>query len=421
MTHAPAFLSLLIGPFRSAAARYGGVLDLPETVAFSLSAAIARLGVAGTGLGLLLSVRHATGSFALAGAATAAFAVAEAAGGPQVARLVDRFGQTRTVPVVVLLHVAAVASVLLAVGSAPTGVLLAVGSAPTGVLLAAVVVAGASIPQPGALSAARWSGLLTDPSALRTAFALEANVNDVVFLTAPVLVTLASTSLFPSAGSVVAVALVAGGCGALSLQRRTAPSPHRVQRGESDRRRTSLLAPDFVAALGVVFGLGCFFGAVPLLVTAAAAAVGRQPVAGLVLALSSGASILAGIAYGSLRSAPRPRRVQLLASVVLTLAVLIGVAWPTLPGLVVMLVVGGTAIAPLLVSSSHIVQETVRRSELTQGFTWVNSSSAAGIAVGAGFTGAALAHGGVPAAMLPLLVLVLVAVASAVWAVLRAG
>lgn len=410
MTHAPAFLSLLIGPFRSAATRYGGVLDLPGTLAFSLSAAIARLGVAGTGLGLLLSVRHATGSFALAGAATAAFAVAEAAGGPQVARLVDRFGQTRTVPVVVLLHVAAVASVVLAAGSAPTGV-----------LLAAVVVAGASIPQPGALSAARWSGLLTDPAALRTAFALEANVNDVVFLTAPVLVTLASTSLFPSAGSVVAAALVAGGCGALSLQRRTAPSPQRVQRGESDRSRTSLLAPDFVAALGVVLGLGCFFGAVPLLVTAAAAAVGRQPVVGLVLALSSAASIVAGIAYGSLRSAPRPRRVQLLASVVLTLAVLIGLAWPTLPGLVVMLVVGGTAIAPLLVSSSQMVQETVRRSELTQGFTWVNSSSAAGIAMGAGFTGAALAHGGVPAAMLPLVVLVLVAVASAVWAVLRAG
>lgn len=410
MTHAPAFLSLLIGPLRSAAARYGGVLVSPGAVAFSLSAAIARLGVAGTGLGLLLSVRHATGSFALAGAATAAFAVAEAAGGPQVARLVDRFGQTRTVPVVVLLHVAAVASVLLAVGSAPTGVLLAV-----------VAVAGASIPHPGALSAARWSGLLTDPAALRTAFALEANVNDVVFLTAPVLVTLASTSLFPSAGSVVAVVLVAGGCGALSLQRRTAPSPHRVQRGESDRSRTSLLAPDFVAALGVVFGLGCFFGAVPLLVTAAAAAVGRQPVVGLVLALSSAASIVAGIAYGSLRSAPRPRRVQLLASVVLTLAVLVGVAWPTLPGLAVMLVVGGTAIAPLLVSSSQIVQETVRRAELTQGFTWVNSASSAGIAMGAGSTGVALAHGGVPAAMVPLLVLVLVAVASAVWAVRRAG
>jgi predicted MFS family arabinose efflux permease len=149
--------------------------------------------------------------------------------------------------------------------------------------------------------------------------------------------------------------------------------------------------------------------------------VGRQPVAGLVLALSSAASIIAGIAYGSLRSAPRPRRVQLLASVVLTLAVLVGVAWPTLPGLVVMLVVGGTAIAPLLVSSSQMVQETVRRSELTQGFTWVNSSSAAGIAMGAGSTGAALAHGGVPAAMLPLVVLVLVAVASAVWAVRRAG
>ncbi|WP_086472859.1 hypothetical protein [Plantibacter elymi (nom. nud.)] len=78
-----------------------------------------------------------------------------------------------------------------------------------------------------------------------------------------------------------------------------------------------------------------------------------------------------------------------------------------------MLLVGGTAIAPLLASSSQIVQATVVPRELTQGFTWINSASAAGIAASAASTGWLVAQEGVQAAMPPLMILVLIAVASA--------
>ncbi|WP_083393161.1 hypothetical protein [Curtobacterium sp. MMLR14_010] len=87
----PAALRLL----GSATARYGRVLSQPGALAFVLPAAAARLGVAMTGLGLLFSTQHATGSFAVAGGATGAFAIAEAAAGPQVARIVDRWGRRR--------------------------------------------------------------------------------------------------------------------------------------------------------------------------------------------------------------------------------------------------------------------------------------------------------------------------------------
>jgi predicted MFS family arabinose efflux permease len=401
--HAPS--SLLLGAIRSARSRYGGVLRHPGALGFFLPAALARLGVAMTGLGLLFSVQHASGSFALAGAATGSFAVAEAVVGPQVARLVDRWGQTVTVPTVTLVHVVAiVAAVFLA------------GSAPVALTLAAVVVAGAAMPQPGALSAARWAGLLADPPALRVAFSLEATVNDVVFLVGPVLATLASSLLLPWAGSAAAAVLVAVGCVVLSLQRRTAPR-RLVPPGPDAREPSRVFAvAGFRSTLGVNLGLGCFFGAVPILVTAVTAARGLQPVTGVVLALSSAASIVAGLAYGALRTSPRPQVVQLIASIVLAVAVLVGAAWPTLPGLAVMLLVGGTAIAPLVASSSQIVQATVPAAALTQGFTWINSASAAGIALGAALTGVLVAHSGVGAAAVALLGLVLIAVASAVLA-----
>ncbi|CAH0218465.1 MULTISPECIES: MFS transporter [Plantibacter] len=402
MTTARSFPPSILGPFRAAASRYRGVLGRPGAPQFFLAAALARLGVAMTGLGLLFSIQHATGSFAVAGAGTGAFALAEAVVGPQIARLVDRWGQTETVPVAVLVHVSAVVVAITTAGHAPIGITLAI-----------VVVAGAAIPQPGALSAARWSRLLPEPDALRTAFALEANVNDAVFLSGPILATLASTLLAPWAGSVVAAILVAAGCVALSLQRSTAPIPRRRPERGADIHRSTLLAPPFLASLGVNLGLGCFFGAVPLLVTAAATAEGRQPFIGLVLALSSAASIVAGALYGALRSTPRPRTVQLIASAVLTLAVVVGAVWPALPGLAIMLLVGGTAIAPLLASSSQIVQATVVPQELTQGFTWINSASAAGIAASAALTGRLVAQGGVEAAMPALMMLVMIAVMAA--------
>ena len=225
MATARTLISSASKPFRSATARYRDVLGRPGARAFFIPAGLARLGVAMTGLGLLFSVQHATGSFAAAGAATAAFAIAEAVAGPQVARLVDRWGQAVTVPVVVLVHAAAISFA---------------GTAPISVTLAAVVVAGGAMPQPGALAAARWSALVPEPAALRTAFSLEASVNDVVFLSGPVLVTLASTALVPWAGSVAAVTLVSAGCAVLALHRSTAPParPSRVR--AAGRTRSSL-------------------------------------------------------------------------------------------------------------------------------------------------------------------------------------
>jgi predicted MFS family arabinose efflux permease len=402
MTTARSFPPSILSALGSAASRYRGVLGHPGAPQFFLAAALARLGVAMTGLGLLFSIRHATGSFAAAGAATGAFALAEAVVGPQIARLTDRWGQTRIVPSAAMVHVGAIVAAIMTAGHASIGITLAL-----------VVVAGAVIPQPGALSAARWSRLPLGPEALRTAFSLEANVNDVVFLSGPILATLAGSLLAPWAGTVVAAILLSAGCVALALQRRTAPAAHRRPRRAADERRTTLLGRPFLATLGVNLGLGCFFGAAPLLVTAAATAEGRQPSIGLVLALSSAASIVAGALYGSLRSGPRPRTVQLIAAIVLTVAVLIGVVQPTLLGLAIMLLVGGTAIAPLLASSSQIVQAAVAPAELTQGFTWINSASASGIAASAALTGQLLATGGVEAATPPLLILVLIAVVSA--------
>lgn len=408
MATARSQLRSALDPVRSSVRRYGGVIRRPGALAFFTTAAVARLGVAMTGLGLLFSVHHGTGSFAVAGAATGGFAVAEAVAGPQVARLVDRWGQTLVVPAVVVVHVVALATAVVTVGRTPVAL-----------TLVAVVVAGAAIPQPGALSAARWSALIPEPTALRVAFSLEAAINDVVFLTGPILATLVSTLIAPWAGSAAAATLLVIGCGLLALQRRTAPPLGPSRRDAARRTRGSLRNRAFFAVLGVNLGLGCFFGSVALLVTAATTTHGLQSLTGLILSLSSAASISAGLVYGSLRSVPRPQVVQLVATGIVTVGVLSAVVWPTVPGLAIMQFVSGSAIAPLLASSSQIARTIVAASERTQGFTWINSASAAGIAAGAALTGGAIELGGVRSAAALLAILTLAGVASAASSVRR--
>jgi MFS family permease len=93
-------------------ATYRTLLRTPGAAAFFLTATVGRVGIAMTGLGILWLVHGRTGSYATAGLVTGGFAIAEAGAGPQIARLIDRFGQTRVLPPALLAHAAAVATLL---------------------------------------------------------------------------------------------------------------------------------------------------------------------------------------------------------------------------------------------------------------------------------------------------------------------
>ncbi|MFJ6123375.1 hypothetical protein [Streptomyces sp. NPDC092129] len=103
-----------------------------------------------TCLSLVWLVHSHTGSFLTAGQVSAAFAVAEALAAPQLARLTDRFGQSRILPPALLAHALTVAALVCLVTASPRNALPALGGA----------LVGAGIPQLGAMSATRWAALL---------------------------------------------------------------------------------------------------------------------------------------------------------------------------------------------------------------------------------------------------------------------
>jgi hypothetical protein len=386
-------------------ASYRTLLRAPGAAAFFLTAAAGRVGIAMTSLGIVWLVHARTGSYATAGLVTGGFAVAEAVAGPQLARLADRFGQTRVLPPVLLAHAAAVATLLALVAAGTPDWLMAVGG----------VLAGATIPQLGALSAARWTALLRDEraAALPTAFALESLANELAYLTGPALVSILGASGYPAAGTVLAAILVVAGGLCFAAQRPTAPPAS----GADGRHRTSrsLLRPGFVVLVGVNLAIGGFFGAMQISVTAFAVEHGAADAAAVLFAASSCASLLAGSLYGlrQWQTAPQVQLAVAAAALAAGCLPLLAAGSPVVLGFDVALT--GLAIPPILVLCSVLAETAAHRAVLTEAFAWLNSASAAGSASAAAAAGWAVsafgAHAGFAVAAMASGVMAVLAVA----------
>jgi len=373
-------------------ATYRTLLRAPGAAAFFLTAAVGRVGIAMTSLGIVWLVHARTGSYATAGLVTGGFAVAEAVAGPQLARLADRFGQTRVLPPALLAHAGSVTA-LLALVTAGT---------PDWLMTAGGVLTGATIPQLGALSAARWAALLRDgrAAALPTAFALESLANEVAYLAGPALVSILGASGYPAAGTVLAAVLVVAGGMCFAAQRRTAPEAS-VAAG---RQRTGrcLLRPGFAVLAAVNLAIGGFFGAMQISVTAFALAHGAAGIAAVLFTVSSCASLLAGWLYG-LRQWRTVLRVQLaVAAGGLAISCLPLLLARSLFELGFAVALTGLAIPLILILCSLLAEASVHRAVITQAFAWLNSASAAGSAGAAAAAGWAVdtfgTHGGLAVA-----------------------
>ncbi|MEV8350907.1 MFS transporter [Streptomyces niveus] len=366
----------------SASTNYRILLRTSGAAAFFLPGAVGRLGIAMTGIGIVWLVHARTGSYAAAGLVTGGFAVADAVAGPQIGRLVDRFGQARVLPCALGAHAGAVA--LLLAGSVPD--------------LVAGVLVGATLPQLSALSAARWTALLSGEraAALPTAFALEALANGVAYMAGPALVSVLGAAGHPGAGVLLAAALVVGGGLALAAQRRTTPP----LTGHAERRHAgrALLHSAFLRQVALGLALGVFFGAMQVSVAAYAVGRGTPDAAALLYLAFNCTNLVGGWAYGAWRYGGSPRRHQAAAAACLTAASLPLTFLDTPLAIGATLALTGLAVPILLILTSVLTESLVPRAVLTQAFTWTSSANAAGTAGAAAVAGRVVdmggAHGG---------------------------
>lgn len=358
----------MLGPYRT-------ILRMPGTLAFSSIGWFARLPMSMVGLGIVLLVSAATGSYALAGSVSAAYIVGAAVFGPLQARLVDRLGQAKVLPAIAVLNALALGGLVLAVQA---GI-----GAPLPQALA--LIAGSTSPVIGSYVRARWTHLLEGRSELHTAYALEALLDEVVFMIGPPLATLLATALDPAAGLVAA--LVFGLIGALLLaaQRRTEPPVYQRSRDGTTKRPLgwSALGPAVVACVG----LGALFGSVEVVVVAVTTEQGQRPFSGVLLAIWATGSMLSALIIGTLRlrSTAFTRFRIGATAMALTMLPLPFISHLGLLGVVLFL--AGFAISPTMIAAIGIVERTVHASRRNEGIAWVSTGLNAGVALGAAIVG----------------------------------
>ena len=354
---------------------YRQLLSDRRAVAFSLAGFVARLPLSMTGIGIVLLVSLTTGSFGLAGSLTAAATVTGAVVAPLWGRATDRIGQARVLLLTVLINVI---SVTLLVSAIELGW-------PLPVSFAAAVGIGIGFSLAGSSVRARWTVRLNGSPLLHTAFAIEAMLDEVVFIIGPVLVTFLATALHPALG--VGVSAVIGLVGAVALagQRSTQP-PTRSTSAEHEARSRMpwrVLLPIAIACTA----LGMIFGGMEVNIVAFATEAGVLEYAGLILIAWSFGSLIAGAVTGAITWYASPARRFQVGAMLLALS-LLPLPFVTHPvGVAMVLILSGLAIAPTLIASVGVTQSAVDQSRLTEALAWSSTGLAGGLAIGAAAVG----------------------------------
>lgn len=370
---------------------YRRILARPGTALFSATGLVARLPIAMVGLGIVLLVEDASGSYGVAGAVSAAHLLANAFFAILQGKLLDRLGQSRVLPVVITVWGVALAMLMWSVES----------DWPIGLTYAFAVVAGASLPSVGSCVRARWSHVTRDPDELQTAFALEAVADETVFITGPILVTLLATAVHPVAGLTTALAAGVLGTYAFAAQRSTEPPTHRPAAVRSERPRIpwAVLVPLTIVSTM----LGLLFGAAEVATVAFAEEQDSKVFAGPLLALWAAGSLIAGVLSGAITWRRGPAYRLRWGALAMTVAM---VPLTFIDSLLVMgavLFVAGFAIAPTLIATMSLCERVVPPSRLTEGMAFLQTGLVAGVAPGAALAGVLVdSHGASTAYLVPV-------------------
>ncbi|MGW3496067.1 MFS transporter [Streptomyces sp. NPDC001020] len=384
---------------------YAAVLRLPYARRTFGAAAVARLSYGTVAVSVLLSVTRATGSYAVAGTVMALFGAVMVLLSPLRAAFVDRYGPRRALVPMALLYAGALA--LLSVASWRPG-------APVPLLGALAVAAGAFAPPLGPTMRAVWSELAVDQRLLQRAYGLDGVVEELLFVSGPLLVGVVVRWAPPAAGVALSALLVAVGTLAfVSSPAVTGVRPEAAKKARSAGRLRG--GQGLVQPVLVALGVGLAVGALDLLVVAFAEQRGHgdDTVAWVLAALSAGSAV-GGLLNGAVdwRIGARARLSLLAGALGVTLAGA-GLA-PGLGVLTAAVACAGLFIAPALTTSYLVADDSAPPGFRTQAGTWVN------MAVNAGGSGGSAAMGAL-VGRLPLAVCFAVSGAVTVAAAVLAG
>jgi hypothetical protein len=356
----------------------------PRIVAGGL---VGRFREAGTGLAIVLAVRGAAGSYAVAGTAGtagAAYLLAAAVSRPAHGRLIDKTGAGRGLLVASLANSLALAGLAVAVWA----------HGGDGLLLAAAAALGLTLPALSAALRALWPQVIAGVQ--DEAYAFDTLLYETSLIISPACVGLIAT--LASAPSALLVLACAGTLGtAIVATTPAARTPRAVTAGPDEGRLFSRLV---LAVITVTLFSGFAEGSMTVIVPAFASHHHQAAAAGPLLSALACGCLAGSLGYGLLARRGRwPGRLVACAGALTLTSAGLAVFSHGIIVLGVLLAATGVTLAPTLTTGFVAIQQAAPPASLAEAFTWASFCASAGAAGSQALAGNLIAHLGVMIAM----------------------
>jgi len=324
-----------------------------------------------TSLAILLHVEQQTGSYGAAGLVLAAASIGQAIAGPVTSRWMGIWGMRR----VLTLTTAVCAAAILVMALVPMGVV--------GYMVCGLI---AGLSTPPVQSAVRTIyPKIVNARQLTALFSLDASLQEIIWILAPVVITLVATQVGTVPALLLIVVFLVGGGTWFILS----PEVGRVRIPRSRRGFGRVLGKP-VVLLATVIGF-LLIGACSAVEAGVVATFGHGGLeAGLVLAVFSVGSLAGGLAFGHIPISPwaMARRLTVVAVGLVLATLFVGDLSPQTPWWVgACLIVAGVGVAPALAVMFAMTSASVKFSETAEAYGWIGTGQLIGAALGSAVAG----------------------------------
>ena len=349
---------------------------------------LGRLPMGMMALALVLLVRSLGGTYGEAGLVSAANSAAAALTAPIGGRLIDRYPPRRVLLAYGIAHPLSLAVLLVC----------ALVDAPIGALVAAAFLSGACFPPIGSTVRTIWPRVTDGPRQLSTAFGLEATVQELIFVSGPLIVGVV-VAAFSAEAAIVATAVLSG-VGVVGFALHPALRARRVHANRPPRHPLAALRPvgvRLVLAFSVGFGLA--FGAVEVALPAFAEDHGGRSLGAVALSAWSAGSLFGGLLAGGHAPENGVRRLRILSGL-FAVALFVPLAADSMVTMSVLMFLAGMPIAPSFAITYGIIEHTAIPGTQAEVFGWASTAIVTGLAFGAAVGGHLITHVSVDASFL---------------------
>lgn len=324
-----------------------------------------------TSLAILLHIQYVTGSYGAAGLVLGATSVGQAIAGPVTSRWMGVWGMRRVLTTTLVICAFAITAIALFETIVPVYMVLG-------------LIAGLSTP-PVQSAVRTIYPKLVNSRQLTPLFSLDASLQEIIWILAPVVITIVATQAGTVPGLLLIVAILIGGGAWFILS----PEVGRVRIPRSRRAFGKVLRSP-VVLLATITGF-LLIGACAAVEAGVVATFGHGGLeAGLVLAVFAIGSLAGGLAFGHVPISPwsMARRFGAVTlGLVLTVFAVIDISDTTAWWVSATLLVAGVGVAPALAMMFAMTSASVRFSDTAEAYGWIGTGQLIGAALGSAIAG----------------------------------